>query len=169
MTTIVAHPTGLDTIVSPTSFPSANNVDITGISDKYRGLQVVVSGASHDTGSQVLMLRVSTDNGSTFAATNYLGYINNVAGTVSAYSIAWTFGANVQATTDTVSGTATLFGYQDASAVSAILTGAQSITNGSYQGNGCYLSGSGNIDALRLIWTGAPLFDAGTYALYGIL
>ena len=172
MTLITASPTGLDTIVSTTSLPSANNVDITDIPATYRQLILHLDGASHDSaGNLYILLRVSTDNGSSFETTGYAGRAVNHAGTSVPNVNSFNLCPAIADAANTLDCVIVLTGYQDASTTHASYAGDQiGTTSGEFTGQGIFTGSSGNIDALRLIFhSGSDNFDGGTYALYGVL
>ena len=159
---------GVETIVSTTSFPAAATVDITNIPATYAYLDLKITGASCDTATRAVVVRASTNNGSSFDSTagNYIGW----------YAQATPTFANV--------GTASLVG---GAAVAAAVAQDFSIQITSYQGGMfakafagitgsgteytsmvAYLGSTSAINALRIGWNNTGNFDAGSYTLLGV-
>lgn len=155
------------TLVASTNLPAANLVNITGISDAYRELILIVTGCSSDTATRTPLVYVSTDNGSTFATTGYITFTENSAGAVAGVTTALhTSGAN-QTAAQTITFTMRISGYQGGGGLVATTIGSQSGV-ATYNCIGTYTGSLDNIDALQIIWNGTGNFDAGTYKLLGI-
>lgn len=158
----------VEEIVASTAFPAANNVDILNIPSTYAKLILIVSGASSNTASRALLVQVSTNNGSSWATTNYIGLVENAAGTLTTVTGNISTPANLQAAADTHSFVCNIQGYQGGGGCIAHTAGAQSYANGSYMCLSAYVGSTSAINALRLIWNGTGNFDGGTYKLLGV-
>lgn len=165
---------GIEEIVPVTSFGSVTQIDITNIPATYRQLQLVIAGASPAAGaSSEILVRVSNDNGTSFATSNYMGLFADA-----------TAGAQIGMTSN-ISGTPsmgmTMTGVDDRVVLISAYQGggyamAQSVGHlvdtgaglDRYYSSQCaYMGSTLAINALRVILFNRTL-DAGTYALNGI-
>lgn len=133
----------------------------------YRELHLTISGASIDTASRGVGLRVSTNSGSSFASSGYGGVRLTAGGGVddtTAYLFAETnFGTAAQ----TANIKAVITGHQGGTYVSCSAAGVGSLGQGlAYQG--AYFGSTSAINALQILVVGTGNFDAGTYQLTGI-
>lgn len=161
-----AGPSGIFTVAS--GGLSGATVNIINIPQTYGELILNIIGASSDTATRQLLVRVSTNNGSSFDTTagNYPGHkVTGVTWT------AKTLASLVESVTVTAAQvfnvTINLRGYQAGPPTDckARVT-ANAVV---YQGFATYVgSKTTGINALQLLWDASGNFDAGTYVLYGI-
>ena len=156
-----------DAIVASTSLPSANNVDITGISQAYHTLILRVNGCSFDTATRFLEVLVSTDNGSSFATSNYNGCLARGDGGATFMNTSMARTNANQGASATCDLQLVIHGFQDVSFASCYFVGDQSDQE-PFFGASQYEGSSNNIDALRIQMNSTGNFDAGTYMLFGI-
>lgn len=155
---------GLEQILAPTAFPAANAVNLTNLPQTYGSLLLVISGASCDTETRSLQVKLSHDNGGSFNTASVYGD-GFEAGTNIGFTNAGTLIiSGNQAATGTFSYAVRLAGYQAGPYLKADIAG---ITGARYSANVAYMVTTA-IDALQIIWNGSGNFDAGTYALYGM-
>jgi hypothetical protein len=148
-----------DPVASWSWSSNVSNVDFTGLSG-YRELWVVAYGLLHNSGTtQNFLLRVSTDNGSTFSSAGYLNYGNgNVSDSVqvSASAASTTFGFDVKIVDFNLSARRTLF---------AITQYQLNATSGARPSLGIRDVAEAD-NALRLAVSGGQI-SAGTLLIYG--
>lgn len=158
---------GIATIASG-SFPAAATLDLTSIPAFYSYLVLQVAGASCSSSTRHPRVQVSTNNGSSFDTTSSNYGLGN--GSVSG----WTTDAGLLSLTDAAnsvswSWTISIFNYQGGPNMNWIAAVRDSGGTDKYAFVGTYLGSTSAINALRVLWSGSGNFDAGTYALYGIL
>lgn len=157
---------GFTTIASG-SLPAAATLDITNIPATYACLVLQVTGMSSGGTGIVPRVQVSTNNGATFdtTATNYLSfYVNNA--TVAATGAATLVQRSSMTAAETTDLTVVISGYQ--SGPHTKFQGRAGDGTNVNEVVGTYVGSTSAIDALRIGWSGAGNFDAGTYALYGV-
>lgn len=160
---------GLTTIDSG-SLPAATTKTFTSIPATYAYLVLQITGASHDNGSnRKILVRVSTDNGSSYdsTATNYESYqvtSSTLAATTEATLLADQTEANA-ATTWT--STIYIYGYQGGANMYWFARCIDSASATHKLVNGVYLASTSAINAIQILWSGNGSFDAGTYLLSG--
>lgn len=157
---------GIVELVAPTSFPSANLVDITNIPQTYSSLFLVINGLSFDTAARAILANISSDNGSTFSTNGFYGtYVLNGVNAVSPNN-ASCLTSNTQAAANTISMLVEFTGYQAGSFTKCSYAGFDQ-SGVSLSGETAYMANTLKTDAIRLIMNLGGNFDAGTYALYG--
>ncbi len=159
---------GIETIVATTSLPAAATVDITGIPATYSYLCLYISGASSDTATRAVVVRVSTDNGSNFDSTagNYIGFYTQSTPTDSNIGTASLVGGPAVAAAVATTISLNIFAYHGG--VAAYASGSINSGGTGYTNHCAYLGSTSAINALRIGWNNTGSFDAGTYALYGV-
>lgn len=157
-----------DTIASG-NMPAAATLTITSIPNYYSYLELLLTGVSCDTTSRILMVQVSTDNGSSYDSTagNYIGFTvttttvtNNANG-----SLLGNIGSIANTATQTTS--LKIFCYQAGGNALGLGTAVQS-TPSNYTTYCHYIGSTSAINAIKVLWNASGNFDAGTYALHGI-
>lgn len=148
------------------SFPAATTLSITDIPEIYSYLHIYWNGASSNTNTRQMLIRVSTNNGSSYdsTASNYVGYQYTGSAVLDSTLAALNETGNV-ASGATNTGVCVIEGYQEG--VYAKYSSMMFANTVRYAVNGYYASTS-NIDAIQFLWNGTGNFDAGTYALYGV-
>jgi len=150
-----------------TATPSAVATSVvTDIPRDYNYLVLQFSGLSSDTATRELLLRVSTDNGSTYDSTaaNYVGF-SLVGTSVAAHTASSLIASGAVAAAGTFAGTVVIHNYQGSSHPQT----KTRINNGTeVQNHVTYIGSTDRINALQLLWNGSGNFDAGTWSLYGI-
>lgn len=158
---------GITELIAPTSFPSANSVDITSIPQTYAALLLVINGLSFDTATRALRMRISSDNGSTVNTGGFHGnYINNTSVTAAgggSSPITPAAQTAAQVTTTLV----LITGYQAGSFIHFECAGLDQ-DSVSHSSNTTFITDTNAVNCLRLIMNSTGNFDAGTYALYGV-
>ncbi|RPJ38987.1 MAG: hypothetical protein EHM35_03345 [Planctomycetaceae bacterium] len=171
-TTLNAGSAGGITLIASGSFPAAATLDITNIPATYAYLVIKVTGASSTVSSRMVLIQVSTNNGSSFDATaaNYAYFrVDQVAGLFTGTRA--TLGESVSGggIADTGDITCSLFNYQSGPHKNFIARHTNSQSSTAHAINiGCYFGSTSAIDAIRILWSGTGNFDAGTYAVYGV-
>lgn len=158
------------TTIASGSLPAAATLAIINIPANFTKIILVITGASSDTATRHLLVRVSTNNGSSYDSTagSYVGH--KITGTT------WTnYTTNALASLiDSVTVTAaqvfnaTIYidGYQGGP--NAIIHARVTANAVEYRNFSSYIGSTSPINALQILWNGSGNFDAGTYALYGI-
>lgn len=176
---------GLTTIASG-SFGAVTLVDITSIPSTYRGLILYISGASNTVATRGLRVEIG-DSTHDFAAGNYCDYTQIAGTTTSQVSVGsanispWT--EITQTAAQTSSAVIVIPAYQSgpaktytakynaaATSGSEWSTGTSTIAWGTLHQSSDGLPKTGAVDRIRVTWNNVAtgVFDAGTYALYGI-
>jgi len=146
---------------------SSTTVDITNIPQLYSVLYIYFNGVSSGTATRQPLIRVSTNNGSTFDSTagNYdtmnISALGSTSGTLA--SLIETVD---EAASATWTGVVSLIGYQ-AGPFTQIEGFVDDSNPGRFKISGFHRSASA-INAIRFLWNGTGSFDAGTYEIYGI-
>lgn len=159
---------GIATIASG-SFPAATTLSITSIPAFYKYLIFQINGVSSDTATRHFRLQPSVNNGGAYdtTAANYVGQSNSVAPAAFAEA-SFCSGIADQAAAVTWTGTVYIFGYQGGP--NAYFTSqTRSSVPSTNDNSGLYIGSTSAINALQVLWNGTGNFDAGTYALYGVL
>lgn len=157
----------LTTIVSATSLPVANNVDIDDIPQTFSYLLLVITGAATGTATRFTMVQVSTNNGSSYDTTagNYPG-INVNDSTAAANDVASLVRPTAIGAAATATFTMMLSGYQAGPLPFATCAGNDG--TGDFSTMTTYIGSTSAIDSLRILLNNTGNFSAGTYALYGM-
>lgn len=159
---------GITTIASGNLTSTA--VSITSIPATYAHLVLQINGASSDTATRQVIVRVDSDNGASYDATagNYTGY--KLTGTTitnfSTAGLASLIDGTTVTAASTSTATVTIFNYQGGPNVHAEATFLAGLTR--YQNFADFIGTTSAINAIQIAWNGTGSFDAGTYALYGI-
>ena len=159
-------PSGIATVASGNL--SGATVNIINIPQTYGELILNIVGASSDTATRQFLVRVSTNNGSSFDTTagSYPGH--KVTGTTwTAKTLASLIESATVTAAQVFNATVNLRGYQAGPPTECK---ARVTANAvAYQGFATYVgSKAAGINALQLLWDASGNFDAGTYVLYGV-
>lgn len=151
-------------VLSSGSFPAATSISLNNIPAFYSYLSLQVSGVSSATATRHPRVQVSTDNGVSYdtTAANYIGAaafteasLFNAGFTDQAAAATWTFTCNI-------------YGYQGGP--NAMFSAIGKDSTGVFASQqGLYIGSTSAINAVSVLWNGSGNFDAGTYALYGIM
>ena len=172
------------TVIASGSFGAVTLVDITSIPQTYRGLVLYVVGASNTVTTRALMVEINCGNG-LGSASNLATYAQTNNATVTAVANAtkrlWT--AQTQANTAFGGGILTIYDYQSGAVKNykAIFSAADN-SNGNFSAgvtgltiaNGVLTNDTSpetrGVTGIRITWDNVAtgVFDAGTYALYGV-
>jgi len=128
---------------------SGSTVDLTSIPETYAYLVLEVAGASC-TANRSPQVFTSVNNGSSFGATDLLDSSGFTTGGAFTYNF-----------------TVVIHAYHTGPTYAMYRSRCEEVGSANNIEDGM-VSHSGNIDALRVAWSGAGTFDAGTYALYGV-
>lgn len=156
------------TLIASGSLTGAT-VDITNIPATYSQLILQLTGASLDTASRQVLVQGSTNNGVSFDSTagNYTGFKINGTTTTATTTASLIESANFAAATTQVY-SLNITGYQGNTTQQCL-----ALTNSTTPFLGYstiyYIGSTSAINALRILLNGTGNFDAGTYALYGII
>lgn len=164
---------GIATIASG-SLPAATTQSFTGIPAIYSYLVLRVTGGSSNTATRHMMVVVDTDNGASYdtTASSYQCFTfggTGVADAVEASMLSSDVGAPADVTAaTTASFTVNIFNYQGGP--NAFYTCAyKDSAGGSTRVTGHFVGSTSAINAIQIKWSGSGNFDAGTYALYGVM
>lgn len=161
-------PSGGATLIASGSLPSGPTLSITSLPATYGCLILQITGASCDTATRQLFVRLSIDNGTyDSTAANYLGYRITTA-TITASTQASLVESANGAATDTFDATIYIYGYQGGVFPLIKSRVTTSSTGSNYRGDMNYIGSTSAILAMQVLWNGSGNFDAGTFALYGV-
>ena len=162
-----ASPGGIATIASG-SVGTSTSLAITSIPATYSYLSLVLTNVSTNSAAQTILVQLSTNNGSSYVTSGYIGFYLPETGTFSLLGAGFARGPSTAAV-EVVNGVVNIFGYHSGPLTSCTFT-LQESSGSALQnsGQGLYLSGTA-VNALRITTLGgSATFDGGTYALYGI-
>lgn len=157
------------TVIASGSFPAAAVLDITNIPQTYSYLFLQVIGASCTGTSAFLRIQVSVNNGSSFDSTtsSYPGVRFDSAAVASLASPSMIKDASTQGIAEFGNAALVIQGYQNGMQKKFSSRSTHTNTDIS-EVIGTYVGSTSGINALRILWSVAGDFDAGTYALYGM-
>lgn len=159
---------GIATIESG-SMPAAATLTLDNIPAHYKHLILQLTGISSDTATRHPLVQVDTDNGVSPDATaaNYIGETD--AGAPAAFGEASLInGLADGAASVTWTSTIYLWGYQGGPNMH-FSSFTRSSAPAIFSTRGVYIGSVSVINALTVLWSGSGNFDAGTYALYGVI
>lgn len=157
---------GVVAIVSSTNLPSANSVTIQDIPQIYSALILSINGARSSTTTRAVQVTASIDNGSSATNTVDGNFIQNTTAFADSNSTLL-LATSTQTSSQVTSATIVLTGYQAGPFCKVEAAGKyadSTAITGNYQ-----IRTASAINALTIILNDTGNFDAGTYALYGVL
>lgn len=158
------------TTIESGSLPAAATLSIINIPANFTKLVLVLTGASSNTATRQVLVRVSTNNGVSYDSTagNYVGH--KVTGTTWANYTTNALASLIDSVTVTAAqvfnATIQIDGYQGGP--NALIHARVTANAVEYRNFATYIGSVSPINALQVLWNGTGNFDAGTYALYGI-
>jgi hypothetical protein len=157
------------TVIASGSFPSAAVLDITNIPQTYSYLFLQVIGASSTGAAAFLYVQVSVNNGSSFdsTASSYPGVRFDASAVNSLATASMIKDASSQGIAEVGNAALVIQGYQNGMQKKFSSRSTHTNTDIS-EVIGTYVGSTSGINALRILWSVAGNFDAGTYALYGM-
>lgn len=159
---------GITTIASGSL--TGATVSITDIPATYSHLIMKIASASNNSGgSESLLVRVSTNNGTSYDSTdaNYPQWYRDDGGADGWQQSASLVPNRAASAAQTVTATVNIFGYH-AGPEMTFRAMARGWSSDQEHIEGTYIGSTAAIDAIRLSWSGGASFDGGTYALYGV-